>query len=62
MLVVASKMDAAQDSERVASLKRLTEQHGLPYLEISSATGLGIEALKHAIAERVLGGEKQKSA
>ena len=62
MLVVASKMDAAQDRERVASLKRLTEQHGLPYLEISSATGLGIEALKHAIAERVLGGEKQKSA
>jgi len=62
MLVVASKMDAAQDSERVVSLKRLTEQHGLPYLEISSATGLGIEALKHAIAERVLGGEKQKSA
>jgi GTP-binding protein len=62
MLVVASKMDAAQDRERVASLKRLAEQRGLPYFEISSATGLGIEALKHAIAERVLGGEKQKSA
>ena len=62
MLVVASKMDAAQDHERVASLKRLAEQRGLPYFEISSATGLGIEALKHAIAERVLGGEKQKSA
>src|SRR6185437_10444820 len=55
MLVVASKMDAAQDRERVASLKRLAEQHGLPYVEISSATGLGIEALKHAITERVLG-------
>src|SRR5579859_5437590 len=54
MLVVASKMDAAQDRERVASLKRLAEQHGLPYFEISSATGLGIEALKHAVAERVL--------
>jgi len=62
MVVVASKMDAAQDRERVASLKRLAEQRGLPYFEISSATGLGIEALKHAIAERVLGGEKQKSA
>ena len=62
MLVVASKMDAAQDRERVASLKRLAQQRGLPYFEISSATGLGIEALKHAIAERVLGGEKQKSA
>jgi len=62
MVVVASKMDAAQDRERVASLKRLAEQRGLPYFEISSATGLGIEALKHAIAERLLGGEKQKSA
>jgi GTP-binding protein len=62
MLLVASKMDAAQDSERISSLKRLAEQHGLPYFEISSVTGLGIEALKHAIAERVLGGEKQQSA
>ena len=62
MLVVASKMDAAQDGERVSSLKRLAEQRGLPYFEISSVTGLGIETLKHAIAERVLGGEKQRSA
>ena len=62
MLVVASKMDAAQDGERVSSLKRLAEQHDLPYFEISSVNGLGIETLKHAIAERVLGGEKQQSA
>jgi GTP-binding protein len=62
MLVVASKMDAAQDPERVASLKRLAEERGLPYFEISSVTGLGIETLKHAIAERVLGGEKHQSA
>ncbi len=54
MLVVASKMDAAQDTERVASLKRLAAERQLPYFEISSVTGLGLEALKHAIAERVL--------
>jgi len=54
MIVVASKMDAAQDAGRAASLKRLAAQRGLPYLEISSVTGLGLEALKHAIAERVL--------
>jgi GTP-binding protein len=54
MLVVASKMDAAQDLERVASLRRLAEQRGLPFFEISSATGLGIEKLKFAMAERVL--------
>jgi GTP-binding protein len=54
MLVVASKMDAAQDEERVASLRRLAEERGLPFFEISSATGLGIEKLKFAMAERVL--------
>jgi GTPase len=54
MIVVASKMDAAQDSERVDALRRLAEQHGLPFFEISSATGMGIEKLKFAMAERVL--------
>jgi GTP-binding protein len=54
MLVVASKMDAAQGPERVASLKRLAAERGLPYFEISSVTGLGLDALKYAIAERVL--------
>jgi GTP-binding protein len=54
MLVVTSKMDAAQDVERVGELRRLAESRGLPFFEISSATGLGIEKLKFAMAERVL--------
>jgi GTP-binding protein len=54
MLVVASKMDAAQDPQRVASLRRLAEERGLPYFEISSATGSGLEALKYAIAGQLL--------
>jgi len=54
MLVVATKMDAAQDPVRVESLKRLAEERGLPYFEISSVTGKGLEALEQAIAERVL--------
>ena len=54
MIVVAAKMDAAQDPERVAHLRRLAEERGLPFFEISSVTGQGIEALKHAMAERVL--------
>jgi GTP-binding protein len=57
MLLVASKLDAAQDPERVASLKRLAAEKNLPYFEISSVTGLGLETLKYAIAERVLGRE-----
>jgi GTP-binding protein len=54
MLVVASKMDAAQDPERVEALRRLAQDCGLPFFEISSATGLGIEKLKFAMADMVL--------
>lgn len=54
MIVVASKMDAAQDPERVAALRHHAGERGLPYLEISSASGMGIDGLKFAMAERVL--------
>jgi GTP-binding protein len=54
MLVIASKMDVAQDPKKVSALKRLAKKRGLPFFEISSATGQGIEELKFALAERVL--------
>jgi GTP-binding protein len=54
MIVVATKMDVAQDPKRIASLRNLADQRGLAYFEISSATGQGIDALKHAMEERVL--------
>jgi GTPase len=54
MLVAASKMDVAQDSDKVAALRDLAAARGLPFFEISSATGQGIEALKFALGERVL--------
>ncbi len=53
MIVVATKMDAAQDPERVAAVRELARQRGLAFFEISSATGEGIEQLKFAMAERV---------
>jgi GTP-binding protein len=55
MLVVAAKMDAAQDADRVAVLRQVAQGRGFPFYEISSVTGQGIEALKYAMAERVLG-------
>ena len=54
MIIVATKMDAAQDPDRVARLHSLAAERGLPCFEISSVTGQGIEALKFAMAERVL--------
>jgi len=54
MIVVASKMDAAQDPERVEALRKAATDRGLAFFEISSATGQGVDALKFAMAERVL--------
>jgi GTPase len=54
MIVVATKMDAAQDPKRIAALQRLARKRGLPFFKISSVTGEGIPELKRAMAERVL--------
>jgi GTPase len=52
MLVVATKMDAAQDPARVEALRNLARDRGLPFFAISSVTGLGLDDLKHAMAAR----------
>ena len=54
MILVATKLDAAQDPKRIASLQRLARKRGLPFFKISSVTGAGITELKRAMAERVL--------
>jgi GTP-binding protein len=53
MIVVASKIDVAQDTERLDSVRALAAEHGLPFFEISSVTGQGIDALKFGMAEEV---------
>lgn len=54
MILVASKVDAAQNPDRIDALRNLARERGLEFLEISSVTGQGIEALKFAMAERVM--------
>ena len=54
MIVVATKIDAAQDPARVASLEALARERGLPFYKISSVTGEGLPALKRAMADAVL--------
>src|SRR5206468_8230403 len=53
MIVVATKIDAAQDPARVESLRELAAGRGLPFFVISSVTGEGLEALRYAMAERI---------
>jgi GTP-binding protein len=54
MFVVASKMDAAQDPARVEALREIARKRDLPFFEISSVTGQGVDELKYAMAAAVL--------
>jgi GTPase len=54
MLVVATKIDAAQSDQRVAALQRLARKRKLPFFKISSVTGAGIAALERAMAKAAL--------
>ena len=54
MFLAATKIDVAQDPERVATLEKLASERDLPFFKISSVTGAGLNELLHAVAERVL--------
>ncbi|MEP6961228.1 MAG: GTPase ObgE [Acidobacteriota bacterium] len=58
MIIVATKTDAAQDAERVKSLKALARRKKMKFFEISSVTGEGISKLKMAMADIVAPPEK----
>jgi GTP-binding protein len=49
MIVVATKLDAAQDPERIEALEQHAKALGLPFMKISSVTGEGIVELKQAM-------------
>ena len=51
MIVVATKIDSAQDPDRVKRLQQAARRRKMPFHKISSVTGEGIEKLKHAMAE-----------
>jgi GTPase len=51
MFVVASKVDVAQDPGRIEELRALAGAKQLPFYEISSVTGQGIEGLKYNLAQ-----------
>ncbi len=53
MIVIATKLDAAQDRKRTVALQRMAKKSGLPFFKISSVTGEGIEDLKQAMWEAV---------
>jgi GTP-binding protein len=55
MFVVATKIDVAQDPERIAAVESLAKDRDLPFFRISSVTGEGIDELRFAMSERAIG-------
>ncbi|MBI4907749.1 MAG: GTPase ObgE [Acidobacteria bacterium] len=53
MIVVATKIDVAQDKDRTARLKRAAARRKMPFYQISSVTGDGMEKLLFAVSERI---------
>jgi GTP-binding protein len=53
-ILVATKMDAAQDPSRVDALRTLAAERGLAFFAISSVTGEGLDELRYAMAARVV--------
>ena len=52
-VVVASKLDAVDDTNRVESLRRFCAERGFEMFEISAVTGLGIDELVTAMGKFV---------
>jgi GTP-binding protein len=53
MMVIATKLDAAQDSGRIESLRALAEERGLEFHAVSAVTGEGLSVLMHAVADAI---------
>lgn len=53
MIVVATKIDATQDTSRIEQVQEKAEAAGLPFYQISSVTGDGIEALRFGIGDQL---------
>lgn len=59
MFVIATKIDVMEDPARLESLEQLARERGMPFFRISSVTGEGIDPLRFAMAEFVLGPKEQ---
>jgi len=53
MIVVASKIDACQNPERIEQVRSKARAHEMPFYEISSVTGAGLDELRYAMAEQL---------
>ena len=52
-IVVATKLDALDDPERLEKLRELAEKDGKPFLQISAVTNLGTKELVNVVAQKL---------
>ena len=52
-IVVATKIDALDEPERLENLRELAEKDGKPFLQISAVTNLGTKELVNAVAQKL---------
>jgi GTP-binding protein len=62
LVVVASKIDAAQTPERIEKLRQFCGDRRWAFVPISAVTGAGLEQLKRLMAERVREARVQQTA
>jgi GTP-binding protein len=55
MLVAATKIDVCQDVSRIDAVRNKAREKGLPFFEISSVSGKGLEPLRYAISDHLFG-------
>jgi GTP-binding protein len=53
MIVVASKIDACQEPARIEEIRDKAKSANMPFMEISSVTGAGIEELRFALRDEL---------
>ena len=61
-IVVANKMDAVDDPDRVKTLERHVKKRKLPFLKISGASGDGVDALLEAAWKVIVNGRATPEA
>jgi GTPase involved in cell partitioning and DNA repair len=52
-IVVATKLDALDEPERLQNLREAAEKDGKPFLEISAVTNLGTRELVNFVAQKL---------
>jgi GTP-binding protein len=60
-IVVATKIDALDDPERLEALKKRAKRDHKPFFAISSVTNQGTRELVNAVAEMLKGVEEDRS-